>query len=48
MIKSADGAVVQANSAPVWQAPDKGGPTTSPVDEKQYDVAIDGGSYVPH
>ena len=40
-LKRADGTVVQANAAPVWQVPDKGGPTLAPVDESLYETSAD-------
>jgi hypothetical protein len=45
-LKRADGAVVQANTAPAWPAPVKGGATTAPVDESLYTSTPDvAGSY---
>jgi hypothetical protein len=45
-LKKADGAVVQANTAPQWLSPSKGGPTTAGVDENLYsDSASSGTAY---
>jgi hypothetical protein len=45
-LKRADGALVQANTAPVWLAPARGGATTAPVDEDAYGHPADStGSY---
>ena len=43
-LKRADGAVVQANSAPLWQVPVKGSATTAPLDESAYSDSADSGS----
>jgi hypothetical protein len=40
-LKRADGTAVQAASAPVWEVPVKGSPTTAPVDESVYGTAAD-------
>jgi hypothetical protein len=40
-LKRADGTKVQAGSAPIWEVPVKGSPTTAPVDESIYGVAAD-------
>jgi hypothetical protein len=40
-LKRADGTKVQAGSAPIWEVPAKGSPTTAPVDESVYTVAGD-------
>ena len=43
-LKRADGAVVQANSAPLWQVPVKGSATAAPLDESAYSDSADSGS----
>jgi hypothetical protein len=40
-LKRADGALVRANTAPVWLAPARGGATTAPVDEDAYGLPAD-------
>lgn len=40
-LKRADGTKVQAGSAPIWEVPVKGSPTTAPADESVYGVAAD-------
>jgi hypothetical protein len=44
LLKRAGGALVQANTAPVWIAPAKGGATTAPVDEDAYGLPADSSS----
>jgi hypothetical protein len=45
-LKRADGALVQANTAPAWLVPTRGGATTAPVDEDAYGLPADGsGAY---
>jgi hypothetical protein len=43
-LKNAGGSTVQAGSAPVWETPAKGGPTTAPPDEALYGVVADSAS----
>ena len=43
-LKTADGTVVQAASAPVWLAPVKGSAMSAPVDEAAYAASADSGS----
>jgi hypothetical protein len=43
-LKRADGSKVQAATAPVWEVPAKGSPTTSPVSETAYAAAADSAS----
>jgi hypothetical protein len=43
-LKRADGTKVQAGSAPVWEVPAKGSPTTAPVSETTYAAAADSAS----
>jgi hypothetical protein len=40
-LKRADGTRVQAGSAPIWEVPVKGSPTTVPVDTSVYSAAAD-------
>jgi hypothetical protein len=40
-LKRADGSVVEASAAPLWELPVKGGPTTAPVDDAVYGAAAD-------
>jgi hypothetical protein len=40
-LKRAGGALVQANGAPLWLAPAKGGATTAPVDADAYSLPAD-------
>jgi hypothetical protein len=46
-LKQADGTIIHASSLPQWSTPQKGSPTTAPIDESSYsDPATSGDSYL--